>query len=366
MEEIEGKLDQLHINNKFSSPKPLTKENDPLHIIKTRLTTHGRPATISGPMVRYSKLAFRQLCHFYDTDITYTPMILAREFVRNSNARLSDFTTNKYDSPVIAQVGVNNVTDLLKFIEMICPFVDGIGVNCGCPIKEQVREGIGCALIYNEDLMVEMVKQVKLKYGNKLRMEMKIRIHEHEKPERTLILCQRLCDVGVDWITIHGRLKGTRSSQPVDLNAIKYIIDGLKDRNVPVVANGDCFSVKDMKRIQKFTGAHGVMSARGLLNNPALFAGFDKCPWGCLERFIYYCVELGGLPIQLISHHVYCMMENMQVQRKYLKQIMSHTNLVDLLSWIETNFEFKRFGQDGFGKSIDIPYKKTIQPDMTN
>lgn len=344
-------------NNKMLEPKPLTLENDPLHIIKTRLQTHGRPATISGPMVRYSKLPFRQLCHYYNTDITYTPMILAREFVRNRNARISDFTTNVNDSPVVAQVGVNNTTDLLRVIEMICPFVDGISVNCGCPIKEQVREGIGCALIYNEDLMVDMVEKVKSKYSDKLRLEMKIRIHEHDKPLRTLKLCERLCDAGVDWITVHGRLKSTRSSQPVDLNAIKYIVDGLKEKNVPIVANGDCFTVTDMKRIQSFTGCHGVMSARGLLSNPALFAGYNKCPWGCLERFIYYCIEIGGLPIQLILHHVYCMMENMQVMRRYLKQIMSLSSMIDLIIWLETNFEFLRYGQEGFGTKIEIPYR---------
>lgn len=361
MATIEQELDTLSLNETNNTyihePKLLTEVNDPLYIIKTRLKTHGRPATISGPMVRYSKLAFRQLCHYYDTDITYTPMILAREFVRNKNARISDFTTNKKDSPVIAQVGVNNITDLLRVVEMICPFVDGIGVNCGCPIKEQVREGIGCALIYNEDLMVDMVKAVKSKYGDKLRMEMKIRIHEHDTPERTLRLCERLCDVGVDWITVHGRLKSTRSSQPVDLKAIKYIIDGLEGKNVPIVANGDCFTMADMKRIQEFTGAHGVMSARGLLSNPALFAGYDKCPWGCLERFIHYTIEIGGLPIQLVLHHVYCMMENMQVLKRYLKQIMSLQNMVELLIWLETNFHFKRVDQDGFGTGVEIPYK---------
>lgn len=339
-------------------PKPITEKNDVVHILRTRLKTHGRPATVSGPMVRYSKLAFRKLCHDYKTDITYTPMILAREFVRNGHARISDLTINKDDTPVVAQVGVNNVTDMLRFVEMICPYVDAIGINCGCPIREQVREGIGCALIYNEDLMVDMVSAVKRKYGNKIRLETKIRIHEHKTPERTLILCKRLCEAGVDWITIHGRLRTTRSSEPVDLDAIKYLIERIKDEyNIPVVANGDCFTENDMAKIQKYTGADGVMSARGLLSNPALFAGYDKCPWGCLEKFIYYCIEFGGLPYQLIQHHVYCMMENMAVEKRYLKEMMNVRTLVELLTWFETNFVFKRYGDDDFGTGIAIPYK---------
>lgn len=344
----------------MSIPKPLTPQNDPLHIIRTRCETHGRPATLQGPMVRYSKLAFRELCHHYNTDITYTPMILGREFVRNSNARLTDLTLSQQDTPVIAQLGVNNTEDLLKCIEMLCPYVDAFGVNCGCPIKEQVREGIGAALIYNEDLMIDMVRQVKSKYGNKIRLEMKIRIHEHTTPHRTLTLCERLCAAGVDWITVHGRLKTTRSSYPVDLDAIKFIVQGLKTSgygHVPIVANGDCFNVDDLHRIAQFTGCLGVMSARGVLANPALFAGFNKCPWHCLERFIFLCVEIGGLPIQLILHHVYCMLENMSCKRSLLKQIMGLKSMVELILWLEKHFHFHRKNHPLWATQVELPYR---------
>ena len=68
-------------------------DDKPINIIK-RCQKEGRPVFIAGPMVRYSKLPFRQLVRDYQCDIVYSPMILAREFVRNENARLSDFSTN--------------------------------------------------------------------------------------------------------------------------------------------------------------------------------------------------------------------------------------------------------------------------------
>ena len=75
-------------------------------------------------------------------------MILAREFVRNQTARDSDFTTNEKDTPTIAvQFGANNALDLVRAVELIKPYVDDIGCNCGCPIKEQVREGIGACVM---------------------------------------------------------------------------------------------------------------------------------------------------------------------------------------------------------------------------
>ncbi|CAI4047055.1 tRNA dihydrouridine synthase SKDI_12G4300 [Saccharomyces kudriavzevii IFO 1802] len=338
-------------------PKPITKETDPLHIIKTRQRTHGRPATIAGPMVRYSKLPFRQLCREYDADIVYSPMILAREYVRNEHARTSDLSTNDKDAPLIVQVGVNNVADLLKFVEMVAPYCDGVGINCGCPIKEQIREGIGCALIYNSELLCGMVRAVKDKYGDKLRIETKIRIHE--KVDDTVELCRNLCDSGVDWITIHGRTRRTRSSQPVNLDAIKYIIEKISDKNVPVIANGDCFKSSDLERITKYTGASGVMAVRGLLSNPALFAGYDTCPWGCIEKFWYWALEFGGLPFQLTQHHLYCMFESMQLRKPLLKEMMNLKNYACLIGWFDKTFDFKRFGEVGYGEAVEIPYRHT-------
>ncbi|CCH58423.1 hypothetical protein TBLA_0A06320 [Henningerozyma blattae CBS 6284] len=342
-----------------TTPKPLLKENDPLYIIQSRKTTHNRPATIAGPMVRYSKLPFRQTCRDYSVDIVYTPMILAREFVRNKNARLSDFSTNSKDTPLIVQVGVNNVSDILKFADMVAPYCDGIGINCGCPIKEQVREGIGCALIYNPDLICSLVKAVKEKYHDKLRLETKIRIHDDLN--QTIELCKKIIDSGADWITIHGRTRTTRSSTPVNLEAIKTITAAIKDYkpNYPVVANGDCFQYKDLFEISKITNTDAVMSVRGVLANPSLFENHLKCPWGCIEIFINWSFEYNnGIPFQLFQHHLFCMMENMMIPKHLIKQLMETRTYSQLIDWIDETFILKRIDDPGFGQSIEPTYRQ--------
>lgn len=322
------------------------------------MQTHRRPATIAGPMVRYSKLAFRQTCRNYDVDIVYTPMILAREFVRNGHARMADFTTCDEDSPLIVQVGVNNVNDLLKFTEMVYPYCDGIGINCGCPIKEQIREGIGSALIYNGELLSNMVKSVKDKYGDLVRLETKIRIHDDL--DQTVKLCDQVCEAGVDWITIHGRTRTTRSSVPVNLDAIKYVRENMKYQDVPVIANGDCFNLKDFHHISEYTKVDGVMAVRGLLENPALFDGYEKCPWGTIELFWNYAMEYGGLPYQLLQHHLYTMLENMELEKMFLRQLMDIKNTAQLIDWFDDNFIFKRKDDPGFGKGVEIPLRNSL------
>lgn len=327
--------------------------HNPLHILKTYKRDHGRPAYIAGPMVRYSKLPFRELVRHFNTDIVYTPMILAREFVRNETARVSDFSTNDGDRPVVVQVGVNNVEDLLKFVDMIHPYVDGIGLNCGCPIREQVREGIGAALMSEPELVSSMVKAVKEKYGDKVCIETKIRIHKDL--DETIRFVKMVEAAGVDYITVHGRTKTTRSSQPADWNAIKLVKETV---SVPVVANGDCFSIEDADKIAELTGVDGIMAVRGILANPALFAGYTTTPWAAVEVF-WDLASSYGLPFRITQHHLSQMMDKM-IPRRYLKEMCELSNLVDMIDWFDDHFVLRRRGEAGYA-TVEKPEWKTAR-----
>lgn len=329
---------------------PRDPKQKPIAIIR-ECQRQNRPVLVAGPMVRYSKLPFRETLRHYNCDIVYSPMILAREFVRNSQARLSDFSTNDNDRCLIVQVGVNNVTDLLRMVEMIKDDVDGIGINCGCPIKEQVREGIGAALMSQPELVSGMVKAVKDKYGDEICIETKIRVHDDI--EETIRFAQMVESAGVDFITVHGRTKNTRSSQPVNLSKIQTIKQSV---NVPVISNGDCFHPEDVDKIIKETGCDGVMAVRGILANPGLFAGYENCPWGAIEWFWHYATNF-GLPFRLTQHHLAQMMEGL-VERKAIIELNETHNLVELLDWFDDRFDLLRYGQGGFGERVEVPHLK--------
>lgn len=339
-----------NLKDDLSLRKP---EHDPLRILQTMKRMNGRPAFIAGPMVRYSKLPFRELVRHYNVDIVYTPMILAREFVRNDVARYSDFTTNLADRPVIVQVGCNNVEDLLKFVEMLNPYVDGFGINCGCPIKEQVREGIGAALMSEPELVSSMVKSVKNAYGDKVTIETKIRIHKDIS--ETIRFVKMVEESGVDFITVHGRTKNTRSSEPANFDAIKIIKESV---SVPVVANGDCFSLEDAYSIAEYTGVDGVMSVRGILTNPALFAGYDKTPWSCIEMFLDLATSY-GLPFRITQHHLSQMLDKV-IPRKDIKQMNETTCLIDLIDWFDSKFVLKRRTDVDFALHKEIQWNNAL------
>ncbi|QPG74481.1 hypothetical protein FOA43_001811 [Brettanomyces nanus] len=325
-------------------------ENNPVKIIE-RCRKENRPVFVAGPMVRYSKLPFRQLVRQYNADIVYTPMILAREFVRNGNARMSDFSTNWQDSSLILQIGANNVTDLVRMCEMVRPFVDGVGLNCGCPIKDQVREGIGAALMSKKDLVADMIRTVKEKFGDSLPVEIKIRIHKDINETVEFVRCAE--DAGVDFITVHGRTQNTKSSVPADLDKIRIIKEHAR---VPIISNGDCRSLEDAYRIYKKTGCNGVMAVRGVLYNPAMFAGYQKTPWGCVELFWDYFTSY-GLPFRLAQHHLSCMLEG-QIPKALHIELNETNSMVEMVDFFDNYFELRRRGDKNFGQRIGLSYRK--------
>lgn len=77
--------------------------------------------TVAAPMVRYSKLPFRDLVRHYGADIVYTPMILADPFRLSQHARASEFTSNDQDHPVVAQFAASNATSFSQAAELIYP-----------------------------------------------------------------------------------------------------------------------------------------------------------------------------------------------------------------------------------------------------
>ncbi|NXU48637.1 DUS4L synthase, partial [Turnix velox] len=283
----------------------------------------GQIVKICAPMVRYSKLAFRTLVRKYSCDLCYTPMIVAADFVRSAKARDSEFTTNKGDHPLIVQFAAKEAQVLCDAARIVCPFADGIDLNCGCPQRWAMAEGYGACLINKPELVQDMVRHIRNQIENpRFSVSIKIRIHEDLK--RTVDLCQKAEAAGVSWITVHGRSVEERH-QPVHYDAIKIIKQSM---SIPVVANGDIKTLKDAKNVHHLTGADGVMVARGLLANPAMFAGYEETPLNCIQDWVDIALE-HGTPFTCFHHHLMYMMERItSKQEKKVFNVLSSTSAV--------------------------------------
>ena len=247
-------------------------------------------------MVRYSKLPFRSLVRDYGVDVCYTPMILADCFQKSKFAQEIEFQTNLDDDPVIVQFAANNAFDLAASAEIVAPYCNGIDINCGCPQKWAINEKIGSHLLSDPELVKDMIRQVKSKTakmkmadGSSFPCSIKIRCVSNDIND-TIEFGRRAEAVGADWITLHGRTRKQKSSEPVDLESIKILKESL---NIPVFANGDIFSLQDADDVVKQTKTDGVMAARGLLENPALFFGHSHTPISAIQKYINSALSYG-------------------------------------------------------------------------
>ncbi|TSM20253.1 tRNA-dihydrouridine(20a/20b) synthase [NAD(P)+]-like [Bagarius yarrelli] len=246
----------------------------------------GKVVKVCAPMVRYSKLAFRSLVRKYDCDLCFTPMIVAADFIRSAKARDSELTTSPTDRPLIVQFAAKEAQTLATAAGLVAGFSDGVDLNCGCPQRI------------------------------------------HKDMRRTVDLCQKVEAAGVSWITVHGRTADERH-QPVHYDAIKVIKESLR---IPVIANGDIKNPRDVETVCELTGVDGVMSARGLLSNPALFAGHEHTPFECLWDWVNISLE-HGTPFTCFHHHLIYMLEHVtsQPERKIFNGLSSTSAVIDYL-----------------------------------
>ncbi|KAJ2079533.1 tRNA dihydrouridine synthase [Coemansia sp. RSA 988] len=281
---------------------------------------------VCAPMVRYSKGAFRELVRDYGVDIAYTPMILADVFKSSAFAR-QDYTTNNSDCPVVVQFAAHSPTDLAQAAEIVAPYADGIDLNCGCPQRWAYKECIGAYLSERPETVQEMVHAVK----STVNIPCSVKIRKHPSDMRkTVELVRRAERMGVDWITVHGRTRHQKSTEPIDYEAIRLIKESV---SIPVLANGGIFSVSDAETMYDRTAVNGVMSARGLLQNPALFASYDHTPLSCVEKYINLALAY-GTPTFILHHHLMFMLESVMsnVERRTFNCLSSTPAILDHLT----------------------------------
>lgn len=240
---------------------------------------------ILAPMVGGSELAFRLLCRKYGTQLAYTPMINSERFAVDEEYRNEEFQTTNEDRPLVAHFSANDPNTLVtaaKFIENKC---DAIDLNLGCPQRIAFTGHFGSYLLGDEDraLILSIVKTL----NDSISLPVFVKIRLLDSVPDTIKLCKQLADAGAALIAIHARYRvnlvgrtgpGARDG-PAHLDQIIEIREALKDcinkktnQRVAIIANGNVITYSDVEDNLQFTGADGVMSAEGILDNPALFA----------------------------------------------------------------------------------------------
>ncbi|XP_025408208.1 tRNA-dihydrouridine(20a/20b) synthase [NAD(P)+]-like isoform X2 [Sipha flava] len=282
---------------------------------------------VCAPMVRYSKLQFRKLIRLYDCDLCFTPMIMADSYVRSAQARAHEFQSDTDDRPLIVQFGANNSSDFINASNLIIPYCDGIDLNCGCPQRWALNDGYGAQLLKNPEIIKDCVRQFRNRFPSNKTISVKLRLLVDNR--KSVDLCQQIEATGISFITVHGRT-AIQKNQPIDQECIKLINESV---GVPVILNGDVKNLSDAISMHEYTGCKGIMSARGILHNPGLFAGHKITPISAVINWlnIYHTNFLW------FHHHLVFMCD--RLLSKNAKNTFNQLRTAsDVISFLESQF----------------------------
>ncbi len=231
---------------------------------------------ILAPMVGASELPFRLLCRRYGASIAYTPMINSERFSIDEKYREQEFQCTPEDRPLVCHFAANDPQTFLKAAKFVEDRCDAIDLNLGCPQRVACQGHYGSFLLddCDRDLVLSMVRTV----SQNIKIPLFVKIRLLSTLDDTITLVGQLRDAGASLVAIHARHRvnltqrsgpGARDGAALldQVTEIKKVINGF-----PIIANGNIITFDDVKANFNFTNADGVMSAEGILDDPALFA----------------------------------------------------------------------------------------------
>ncbi|HEX5051637.1 MAG TPA: tRNA-dihydrouridine synthase family protein [Planctomycetota bacterium] len=227
-----------------------------------------------APLTKGGNLPFRRLCLAHGCTITMGEMAYAYQVVRRSKSELALLRKHPDETCFGAQIASSKAPDAiaagLAAVERGASWVD---LNCGCPIHDIVRRGMGAVLLQRPahlgKLVAEMVKGIPVPVTVKIRLGWS----EDDASE----IAEVVEDAGASALCVHGRTREQRYSSAADWDAIARIA---AERTIPVIGNGDLLTWYETHARWQSSGVASVMIGRGALIKPWIFREIaEKKAW---------------------------------------------------------------------------------------
>jgi tRNA-dihydrouridine synthase C len=141
-----------------------------------------------------------------------------------------------------------------------------VDLNFGCPARAVNRHDGGALLLNHPDRIRAIVSTVRAALPKEVPVSAKLRLG-WDNPGAIHVNAERAAEGGAAWLTIHGRTKSQGYRPPAYWMPIGEV---RKRLGIPIVANGDIWTVEDIRRCRDETGCQHFMLGRGALASPTL------------------------------------------------------------------------------------------------
>lgn len=222
-----------------------------------------------APMEDVSDPPFRHVCKQNGADLMYTEFISSEGLIRDAIKSKKKLDIFDFERPVGIQIFGGDEEAMAmsaKIVDAVQP--DLLDINFGCPVKKVVCKGAGAGVLKDIELMVRLTKAVIR--STTLPVTIKTRLGWDEKTKNILEVGERMQDIGVAAISIHGRTRMQMYKGSADWTLIGELKNNPRIK-IPVFGNGDIDSPEKVLEMKNKYGVDGVMIGRATIGNPWFF-----------------------------------------------------------------------------------------------
>lgn len=222
-----------------------------------------------APMEDVSDPPFRAVCKANGADLMYTEFISSEGLIRDAAKSVQKLDIFEYERPIGIQLfgsDVETMGECARIASRVSP--DLIDINYGCPVKNVACRGAGAALLQDVPKMVQMTEAVVK--ATHLPVTVKTRLGWDDNTKNVEEVAERLQDIGIQALTIHGRTRSQMYKGEADWTLIGRIKDNPRIR-IPIFGNGDIDSPEKAVAYKNRYGVDGVMIGRASIGYPWIF-----------------------------------------------------------------------------------------------
>lgn len=222
-----------------------------------------------APMEDVSDPPFRALCKENGADVMYTEFISSEGLIRDAAKSVKKLDIFEYERPIGIQIFGNEISSMREAAEIASAAQpDILDINYGCPVKNVACKGAGAGILKDIPKMVEMTAEI-VKSTN-LPVTVKTRLGWDDNTKYIVEVAERLQDVGIKAISIHGRTRMQMYKGEADWRLIAEVKNNPR-MHIPVFGNGDVSSPEVALAKRNKYGVDGIMIGRASIGYPWIF-----------------------------------------------------------------------------------------------